>query len=292
MSSSNAMYPMPLTHLQALVPPKLPLAIRAPAPRFQLLLARCSVEPMNTKDQVSAMVDELLQREENRPLLDDLDKASRRVDLAREALADIERQEAELLRAKDQILQLESRKSEIAEAQREIQKARAMMEEAQLSFSSNSYEDEGSKNEADKEQERRESLKAAAISTLVGTLASIPISLYQSTDFTQLGLHLTTAFISCALFGVTYRYTIRRDLDNIQLKTGTSAAFGFVKGLAALEAGGRPFELNLAGLLSLSTDGAICVSESVFLFLFSAIALDFCFKARLLSPFPIIKLRD
>lgn len=88
--------------------------------------------------------------------------------------------------------------------------------------------------EIDRNEERVESIKAAFISALVGTLAGLPISFTQETSSTQLILPLTINFISCALFGVASRYTIRRDLDNIQLKTGTSAAFGFVKGMNIL----------------------------------------------------------
>lgn len=82
----------------------------------------------------------------------------------------------------------------------------------------------------DRDEERLESVKAASISAIVGTLAGLPIFLNQVTSPSQLLLPTVITFISCALFGVTFRYTIRRDLDNIQLKTGTSAAFGFVKG--------------------------------------------------------------
>ena len=83
-------------------------------------------------------------------------------------------------------------------------------------------------------KDRVESIEAAFISALVGTLAGLPISFTRATSSTQLILTLTINFISCALFGVTFRYTIRRDLDNIQPKTGTSAAFGFVKGMNIL----------------------------------------------------------
>ena len=63
-------------------------------------------------------------------------------------------------------------------------------------------------------------------------------------------------FVSCGLFGVTFRYAVRRDLDNIQLKTGTSAAFGFVKGLATLGRG-PPLEFDTGSLLSHAFDGVL-----------------------------------
>lgn len=58
-------------------------------------------------------VEALLKKEENRALLDGLEEASSRVDAARRALADIQRQEAEAARAKEYVLQLQSRQSEV-----------------------------------------------------------------------------------------------------------------------------------------------------------------------------------
>lgn len=107
------------------------------------------------------------------------------------------------------------------------------MEEAELSLKGAggyaSTETESGMSEKDKE--RLQSVKAASISAIVGTLAELPISLSRVTSNSQLILPLAIAFVSCALFGVTFRYAIRRDLDNFQLKAGTSAAFGFVKGI-------------------------------------------------------------
>ncbi|RVW91618.1 hypothetical protein CK203_024215 [Vitis vinifera] len=131
--------------------------------------------------------------------------------------------------------------------------------------------------EIKKEEERLESVKAALVSAIVGTFAGLPIFLTQVTSSSQLLLPLAINFVSCALFGITFRYTIRRDLDNIQLKTGTSAAFGFVKGLATL-GGGSPLELDAGSFLSHAFDGVLYVSENLFIFVFAAVGLDFCFK--------------
>lgn len=110
-----------------------------------------------------------------------------------------------------------------------------MVEEAERSLSLNVGDGDGFSSTdgegVDTDKERLESIKAALISAVVGTLAGLPISLTQVSSSTQLLLPLSVTFISCALFGVTFRYAVRRDLDNFQLKTGTSAAFGFVKGI-------------------------------------------------------------
>lgn len=239
-------------------------------------------------EAVSGMVDEILKREENKALLDGLEEASRRVERAREAMADIERRKFEASQAKEIVSQLENRKLDIEKSQRELLEARAMVDKAERSLSTNinSEDDEGEA--IDKALERVESIKTASVSAITGTLAALPIYMYQDTSYIQLALHLATIFISCALFGVTFRYTVRRDLDNVQLKAGTSAAFGLVRGFAALGAE-KLLELDASSLVSFSIDGTVLVFESIFIFLSASIALDFCLKTRLLSPFPVRK---
>lgn len=120
----------------------------------------------------------------------------------------------------------------IAESQRELSEARALIEEAERSLSqtAKAQDEDRDGTQINREEERWESVKAASVSALVGTLAGLPLSLTQVAAVSQLVLPLGIDFISCALFGITFRYAIRRDLDNIQLKTGTSMAFGFVRG--------------------------------------------------------------
>ncbi|KAM3259136.1 hypothetical protein ACQJBY_050741 [Aegilops geniculata] len=234
---------------------------------------------------VGEKVDELLRREENRALLDGVEAAERRVELARAKLADIERQEAAARLATEEVRRLERRRDEIAESQQELLQAREMIDEAQRTLTS-SLEDRSFWNTSGGEDiERLESAKAAAISSIIGVLASLPISSYEVHSLPQLFFRSSVVLISCALFGVTFRYAVRRDLDNIQLKTGAAAAFAVVRGLALLESV-RPFELSTDALMSLALDGAVSVVGSIFIFLSSAIALDYCFKMRFLSPFP------
>lgn len=133
-------------------------------------------------------------------------------------------------------------KMKIAQSQQEILEARAKLEEAERSLTLNTdregYGDEAqnsSENESiNKEADRLESIKAASISAIVGTLASLPISLTQASTITDLLLPSAITFVSCALYGVTFRYAIRRDSDDFHLKSGTIAAFGFVKGIDAM----------------------------------------------------------
>ncbi|KAL6550337.1 hypothetical protein OROMI_020825 [Orobanche minor] len=235
------------------------------------------------KDLLSGMVDErveeLLNKEENKGLLDGLELALKRVEMAKGELDEIEKQEMEAITMRDYINQLESRASEIAECRKEISEARTMVEEAERSLTDQS-------GYASKDEERLESVKAASISAFIGTFVELPICLTRGTSNPILILPLAITFISCALFGVTFRYAVRRDLDNFQLKTWMAAAFGFVKGLSMLE-GGLPLELDVGSFLSHAFDGAIYVSGSFLIFLFAGVALDFCIKLRILCPFPI-----
>ncbi|KAL8216604.1 hypothetical protein R6Q57_023441 [Mikania cordata] len=240
---------------------------------------------------VDEQVDELLNKEENRVLLDGLDKAAQRVEIAKRELAKIEQQEIENNKIKQYINQLEIRAAEIEECQKELLEARTLVEEAERSLEVE-IDDKGSmmtgieREEMYKNKERFESIKAASISAIVGTLAGLPISLTQAANTSQLILPSVITLISCALFGVTFRYAVRRDLDNFQLKTGTSAAFGFVKGLATL-GGGPPMELDVGSVTSHALTGAVYISENLLIFLFAAVGLDFCIKLGILSPFPI-----
>jgi hypothetical protein len=186
----------------------------------------------NFKDALSGMmgeqVEELLSREENKVLMDRLEKASQRVENAKTELAFIQKQELALKQFKDYTQQLEGKASQIAQSQREISEAKAMLEEAERNLLLNGRGEQ--EQEIDRDEERLESLKAASISALVGTFSWLPLCFAQSTTTTQLLLSLAINFISCALFGVTFRYTVRTNLDDFQLKTGVAAAFAVVKG--------------------------------------------------------------
>lgn len=83
-----------------------------------------------------------------------------------------------------------------------------------------------------KNKEKMESVKAAFISAIVGTMASLPINFTHVTNTYGLTVSTAITVITCALYGATYRYIIRRDLDDYHLKTGTAAAFGIVKGIS------------------------------------------------------------
>ncbi|KAE8727328.1 transcription factor MYB86 [Hibiscus syriacus] len=199
-------------------------------------------------------VEELLNKEENKGLLDGLEKASQRVEIAKRQLAEIEKRELESQLLRNYIEKLESRASEIAETQQEISEARAMIDEAEQSLSPD-----------------EDNVGDGMVSAAKHYSAAAPF---------------ISQFHQLCIVRVTFRYAVRRDLDNFQLKTGTCAAFGFVKGLGTL-GGGAPLELDAQSFLSHAVDGALYVSQNLFIFLFAAVGLDFCIKTRILSPFPM-----
>ncbi|GMH29776.1 hypothetical protein Nepgr_031619 [Nepenthes gracilis] len=239
------------------------------------LLAKCNSEKAESgglrnvvSNMVGERVEELLNREENKVLLDRLNMASDRVEKAMKELAEIERQENENKQLRNFIEHMEGKAAEIAECQKEVSEARVMLEEAEHTLSMNTYtigvQDafiENETSETDRDKERWESVKAAAISASIGLLAGIPISAARVTSSSELLLPVGITVASCALFGIMFRYTVRRDLDNVQLKTGISAAFGIVKGLSTLN-GGAPLEMNMASLSSHALDGLLFVSEA------------------------------
>ena len=74
-------------------------------------------------------------------------------------------------------------------------------------------------------------LQAAAVSAMAGTFASLPFTIAVDGGLSYGALASQAGiFLSCLLFGVTYRYAVRRDLGNLQLKSGVAAAFGLVRG--------------------------------------------------------------
>lgn len=85
--------------------------------------------------------------------------------------------------------------------------------------------------DVNEEVERVESGKAALVSATAGVAASLPFVLAESGNVTAgTVFSAAIAFVSCAVFGVTYRYVLRKDIGNTQLKAGCAAAFALARG--------------------------------------------------------------
>jgi hypothetical protein len=82
--------------------------------------------------------------------------------------------------------------------------------------------------------ERLESAKAAAAAGAAGALAALPLLAGGGGGGLLAGLlSLGTAGLASALLGVTYRYAVRQDLGNTQLKVCASLAILGKRGLCA-----------------------------------------------------------
>lgn len=175
-------------------------------------------------------------------------------------------------------------------------------------------------------------MQAAAVSALAGTVVGIPFTIVAGggLDFAAL-VGQVGILLSCALFGVTFRYAVRRDLGNLQLKSGVAAAFGLVRGkyrhiflillhqllLFLSMRPAKQLELDVAiyvlcvlvgaGVGQIDATQALvgfpetgidevlkaCLEagESMIIFVSAALALDYCLREKLLSPFPSKKSR-
>ena len=153
--------------------------------------------------------------------------------------------------------------------------------------------------------ERVESLKAggvAALSCLFGFGAIAlgnSLILARRWDFLaslqvrELDLNFATrgtiALLGGFLFGVTYRYAIRRDV-NPQLKSGVVLAFGLVRAFGQLDAGlslegGLSFEAGKMPALQELLPFAVGGVESVVLFAIAGLVLDWAIWRSWIKPF-------
>ena len=138
--------------------------------------------------------------------------ASSQLEQAQEAaLADLEAKSAAVLAA-------EAKMEEIARERREL------LEEADGAAVGRARSKWGSTvaDDVDEDAERIESAKAATFAAVAGALLSLPLTLAQSPGGVVTLESAAGIFLSCAVFGVTYRYAVRDDLGNDQLKGGSS----------------------------------------------------------------------
>ncbi|CAI6004622.1 unnamed protein product [Closterium sp. NIES-64] len=219
--------------------------------------------------------------------------------------------EAELAQADAQVEKLEA---EVAAAEQAARAAGAALIEARAgggfrTSSAGSGEQTAGKwavstGTIDDDKERVESAKAATVAAVAGTVAGLPFLLSQRIQEGGTGLSFLVAAAAlaatCALFGVTYRYIVRKDMGNIHLKAGAVGAFGLARGLAQVDS---TFSLVSAGsannglsddVMGSMTDGALVpvalslleAGEGVLVLALTATALEYCLQTGFLSTFP------
>ena len=130
--------------------------------------------------------------------------------------------------------------------------------------------------------ERLESVKALAVAAGAGALCLLPFSLANGGSLLSLALGIAT----CGLFGVTYRYAVRQDSDNIQLKSGVVAAFALARGFGETDVYVRASD----GLsIQVALESALLCGESIVLILFAALGLEAALQRGIIKAFPSAK---
>ena len=189
---------------------------------------------------------------------------------------------------------VEAARAEYALVERQFAEARAAKEAAErqagpLSFLSSRPEGGKWTEDVDEDAERVESGKAAAIAGVAATLAAGPLTLSTATALgtPEALLSAAAVFASGALFGIVFRYALRRDVNNPHLRGGVVAAFGLVRGCAQ----GETLLLDGTGLAAEKfAQAALLAGESVLVFALAGAALDVALSRSWLSTFP--KKRD
>ena len=135
----------------------------------------------------------------------------------------------------------------------------------------------------DEAVERMESVKAAVVAGAGGGALAAPLLVSQGGGTAAVG----AAALSCAAFGVTYRYAVRRDVENSELKGGVVGAFGLARGLSAADVYLRA--ASLEGDLDVASyaQAALLAGQGVLTFAFAALALEQAFERDIVKPFGV-----
>ena len=111
--------------------------------------------------------------------------------------------------------------------QQDVQEAARVLQIAQADLTAALVEQARCRKDAGEDAERGESAKAGMVAAAGGALAALPLSLGMDADVMLLSAGI--ALVASFLFGVTFRYAVRQDRGNVQLKAGVVAAFGLVQ---------------------------------------------------------------
>lgn len=163
----------------------------------------------------------------------------------------------------------------IAEA--EVKAAELLLKAAKLQAESEEARKFLSRRENQQQIDRIESVKAGVFSAAGGCLATLPVSVASGTSNSTFLFNLGVVAICSFLFGVVYRYAVRSDPGNSQLKGGVVGAFGLVRGLSLaqvlLQQGSNGFA-NFPGVDTIG-EAAINMGQSMILFGFCSAILEF-----------------
>mmetsp|Transcript_6572 Transcript_6572/g.18330 ORF Transcript_6572/g.18330 Transcript_6572/m.18330 type:complete len:250 (-) Transcript_6572:371-1120(-) len=235
---------------------------------------------LDIKDIAKKLLSESKDSEENLKRIQAARLRVAEAQAAKEELAQAMRAEAFEARLQE-AQRAQSTQSQLADV--ELRMAQARLAEAKIAQLEAERDEEKWAQAINEESEKAESLKAGAIAAVAGTLACLPLTVTNA-DSPVVGVLSTFTFTaSCLLLGVVYRYALRQDLGNSQLKGGVVAAFGLVRGLAIADS----LQTSVGGELTaeLVAKGALLAGQSVLTFGFAAVALEFALQRGLLKPF-------
>ncbi|KAG2441333.1 hypothetical protein HYH02_009926 [Chlamydomonas schloesseri] len=245
---------------------------------------------------LAAIAKQILQTDpEARESLRRYEEAVIRLEKAKAASEELDRMFAEaskgaVLSDEQQEQEQRQRANEVM-ADAEVAAAERMLAAAELEFAAARAEQQQWAAAANDGPERIESIKAATVAATAGLLAELPLTTLTAggdTPALSSALSLLSALAACFLFGVTYRYAIRSDSSNRQLRLGVVAAFGLVRAsgaadvLQASSASSPEGPLSLAGAVA---PGALYALESLILFGFASVAVEAAFNAGFLKRF-------
>ncbi|GLC41396.1 hypothetical protein PLESTB_001015900 [Pleodorina starrii] len=223
-----------------------------------------------------------------------------RLEKAKAASEELDRMFAEASRgavASDQQSEKEQRqRADQVMADAEVAAAERLVRAAELQYEAARRDQEQWAAAATDGPERVESVKAAAIAALAGLAAEVPLvaltadgaAAASAAGPLSSALSLLSAVAACFLFGVTYRYAVRSDSANRQLRLGVVAAFGLVRAsgaadvlqaTAASAGGDGPLSLAVVG------PAALYALESMLLFGFASVAVEAAFGQGFLKRF-------
>eukprot|EP00198_Chlamydomonas_reinhardtii_P005656 XP_001694992.1 predicted protein [Chlamydomonas reinhardtii] len=245
---------------------------------------------------LAAIAKQILQTDpEARESLRRYEEAVVRLEKAKAASEELDRMFAEAQKgaamSDEQQEQAQRQRANEVMADAEVAAAERMLAAAELEFAAAQAEQQQWAAAANDGPERIESVKAATVAATAGLLAELPlITLTAGGDTPALSsaLSLLAAMAACFLFGVTYRYAVRSDSSNRQLRLGVVEAFGLVRASGAADvlqagsAGSPEGPLSLAGAVG---PGALYALESLILFGFASVAVEAAFNAGFLKRF-------
>lgn len=251
--------------------------------------------PGEAQPSLASVAEQLLKDPKNAAQLQRITEAAQRV---AELQAESERLGAEMAAAvAESAVSGEVAERRAAEAARkimaeaEVAAAAKLLQAAQLQAESADAARQKWAGDVDEDKERIESGKAAAAAGLGGLAATLPLAISSGTGVGAALLAVATAGVASALLGVTYRYAVRQDVTNTQLKAGVVAAFGLVRGLgqaAGILAAAPGSADSVAGLdLSVPALGSagLALGQCMLAAAFAATAVEVAFQQGLVKPF-------